>query len=50
MHNITAWTIIYLVGLHALAALAYHYVLKDGVLGRMVPAAARRLASDDHTS
>ncbi|WDR01864.1 cytochrome b/b6 domain-containing protein [Devosia algicola] len=50
LHNIAAWTIIYLVGLHALAALAHHYVLRDGVLGRMVPTTVRRLARDDRTS
>ncbi|CAM5776938.1 cytochrome b561 [Labrys miyagiensis] len=36
-HNIVAWTIIGLAGLHALAALVHHYALKDGVLLRMMP-------------
>ena len=36
-HDITAWTIIVLAGLHALAALCHHYLLKDGVLRRMLP-------------
>jgi len=36
-HDITAWTIIVLAGLHALAALFHHYLLKDGVLRRMLP-------------
>ncbi len=37
LHDITAWTIIVLAGLHAAAALLHHYVLKDGVLRRMMP-------------
>ncbi|MDR3505153.1 MAG: cytochrome b/b6 domain-containing protein [Acidocella sp.] len=39
IHDITAWSIIVLAGLHALAALYHHYSLKDGVLRRMLPAA-----------
>ncbi|MGH9915936.1 MAG: cytochrome b [Pyrinomonadaceae bacterium] len=41
MHNLVAWTIIVLAGLHAVAALMHHYVLKDRVLVRMRPAARR---------
>ena len=37
IHDITAWTIIVLAGVHALAALCHHYLLKDGVLRRMLP-------------
>ena len=36
-HNIVAWLIIILAGLHAAAALLHHYILKDGVLERMLP-------------
>jgi cytochrome b561 len=39
LHNITAWTTIYLVAGHAAAALIHRYVLKDGVLKRMLPIA-----------
>lgn len=37
LHNDVAWAIIAVVGLHAAAALMHHYVLRDGVLSRMVP-------------
>nr|WP_295741665.1 cytochrome b/b6 domain-containing protein [uncultured Acidocella sp.] len=37
IHDYVAWTIIILAGLHALAALLHHYVLKDGVMRRMLP-------------
>jgi cytochrome b561 len=37
VHQWCAWTIIVLVGLHALAALFHHYVLRDGILQRMLP-------------
>ena len=37
MHETNAWIIITLAGLHALAALLHHYVLKDGLLRRMAP-------------
>ena len=37
LHNTVAWTIVCLAGLHALAALGHHYVLKDKVLLRMMP-------------
>lgn len=36
VHNIVAWSMMLLVGGHAVAALAHHYVLKDGVLKRMI--------------
>ncbi|MFC5582784.1 cytochrome b [Rhodanobacter terrae] len=36
LHDITAWTIMVLAGLHAAVALMHHYVLKDGVLKRML--------------
>lgn len=37
VHDFVAWGIIILAGLHAAAALFHHYVLKDGVLRRMLP-------------
>ena len=37
LHQWCAWTIIVLIGLHALAALFHHYVLRDSVLERMLP-------------
>ncbi|MEO6012266.1 MAG: cytochrome b [Devosia sp.] len=39
LHNITAWTLIYVVAGHAAAALIHHYAIKDGVLKRMLPIA-----------
>jgi len=38
LHNIVGWAIIYVAAAHAAAALYHRYVLKDGVLNRMVPA------------
>ena len=38
LHNNVAWAIIIIAGFHALAALLHHYVLKDRVLTRMLPA------------
>jgi cytochrome b561 len=37
LHNAVAWAIIALVGVHATAALTHHYVLRDGILLRMLP-------------
>ena len=37
LHDTVAWTIIVMAGLHAAAALIHHYVLRDGVLRRMLP-------------
>jgi cytochrome b561 len=37
LHNIVAWLIIVLAGFHAAAALIHYYLLKDGVLQRMLP-------------
>ncbi len=37
LHDIAAWSIIVLAGLHAVAALMHHYILGDGVLKRMLP-------------
>ncbi|MDE1992720.1 MAG: cytochrome b [Rhizobiaceae bacterium] len=37
LHNYTAWTIIILAAGHAVAALTHHYLLRDGVLKRMLP-------------
>ncbi len=39
IHNWVGWAIIMLALGHALAALYHHYILKDGVLGRMLPRA-----------
>ncbi|PKH21912.1 cytochrome B [Enterobacterales bacterium CwR94] len=36
-HNTVAWTLIGLAGVHALAALFHHYVMRDNVLRRMLP-------------
>lgn len=36
-HDVVAWTIIVLAGCHAAAALLHHYVIRDGVLRRMLP-------------
>lgn len=41
LHDWVGWAIIILAGLHALAALYHHYVLKDGVLRRMLPVRGR---------
>jgi cytochrome b561 len=37
IHELLAHTLILLAGLHAAAALAHRYVLKDGTLQRMLP-------------
>jgi cytochrome b561 len=37
IHNYNAWLIMGLVSVHAVAALGHHYLLKDGVLRRMLP-------------
>jgi cytochrome b561 len=37
LHEWIGWAIIILASLHALSALYHHYVLKDGVLRRMLP-------------
>ncbi|MEQ1900519.1 MAG: cytochrome b [Devosia sp.] len=39
LHNLTAWAMIYLVAGHAAAALIHRYLLRDGVLQRMLPMA-----------
>lgn len=36
-HNFVAWTLLILVGGHAIAALIHHHFLRDGVLLRMFP-------------
>ena len=38
LHTWLGDTILWVAGLHAIAALYHHYVLKDGVLGSMLPA------------
>ena len=37
IHNWIGWAIVVLSAGHAIAALVHHYVLKDQVLGRMLP-------------
>ncbi|MGV8927817.1 MAG: cytochrome b [Ewingella sp.] len=37
LHNYVAWALIIVAGVHALAALFHHYVLRDGILRRMLP-------------
>lgn len=42
-HELAANALLIVALLHAAAALAHHYVFKDGVLRRMLPAAAERI-------
>ncbi|MDE1948131.1 MAG: cytochrome b [Burkholderiales bacterium] len=42
LHALSANLLLGLAGLHAVAALYHHLVLKDGVLARMMPAPGRR--------
>jgi cytochrome b561 len=42
LHNYAGWLIIILAGGHAAVALAHHYLLRDGVLRRMLPRFATR--------
>jgi cytochrome b561 len=37
LHSLNAWAILILVGAHSAAALFHRYVLKDGILRRMLP-------------
>lgn len=37
LHYKVAWVIVVLAGCHAVAGLAHHYLLRDGVLRRMLP-------------
>ncbi|MGE5563567.1 MAG: cytochrome b [Bacillota bacterium] len=39
IHSLVGWAIVILALMHALAALYHHYVLRDRVLGRMLPLA-----------
>jgi cytochrome b561 len=41
-HQIFAWVLLALVGLHAVAALFHHFILRDGTLRRMLPASRDR--------
>jgi cytochrome b561 len=41
-HELLGWTMAALVVLHVAAALRHHFLLRDGVLGRMLPGAERR--------
>ena len=38
-HQVFAWVLLALIGLHSTAALFHHFVLRDGTLRRMLPAA-----------
>jgi cytochrome b561 len=44
LHNWVGWTIIIVAGAHAAAALFHHFVVKDQVLARMIPALRPRTA------
>ncbi|WP_235512467.1 cytochrome b [Sphingomonas sp. Leaf17] len=37
-HEVLGWLMLALVGLHVAAALRHHFILRDGVLSRMMPA------------
>ncbi|TPG15293.1 cytochrome b [Sphingomonas oligophenolica] len=39
-HGVLGWLMLALVALHVGAALRHHFLLRDGVLGRMIPAVA----------
>ncbi|MGE5088936.1 MAG: cytochrome b [Candidatus Levyibacteriota bacterium] len=41
VHSFLMWTLLALVGLHSAAALYHHYLRRDGVLRRMLPARGR---------
>lgn len=43
VHETLAWAIVGLVGLHVTGALHHHFVLKDNILRRMLPGAAKVL-------
>jgi cytochrome b561 len=43
-HELGAWCLIALAGMHALAALIHHFILRDDVLETMAPALRRRVA------
>ena len=45
VHRTLAWTLLALVGIHVLAALYHHIVLRDDVLRRMLPWPVRRRGS-----
>ena len=45
-HGLAANAVLFLALFHAAAALVHHYVWKDGLLGRMVPAAEARTGTE----
>jgi cytochrome b561 len=45
LHELGAWTLAGIVGVHAAAALVHHFILRDEVLRAMLPAAPRRVAA-----
>ena len=49
-HGLVANSILIQAGVHASAALFHHYVWGDGVLARMLPWAARAVASQPTTA
>jgi cytochrome b561 len=46
LHELNGWAIVVLAAGHAAAALYHHYVLRDPVLSRMLPAVRRHLLRD----
>lgn len=42
LHEILGVAILWLAGLHAVAALGHHYILRDGIMARMLPPALQR--------
>lgn len=41
VHGTTMWALLWLIGLHAAAALFHHFVRRDGTLRRMLPMTSR---------
>ncbi|HMI20534.1 MAG TPA: cytochrome b/b6 domain-containing protein [Sphingomonas sp.] len=44
LHERGAWALLILIGLHALAALAHHFLMRDNVLRAMLPARAKNIS------
>jgi cytochrome b561 len=45
IHERGAWALLILIGLHALAALAHHFLMRDNVLRAMLPAIAKKYST-----
>lgn len=45
IHERGAWALLILIGLHALAALAHHFLMRDNVLRAMLPAVAKKYSA-----